>query len=288
MNYDVHLEIPVCNTYLHWHLIDKGLRPMIRRPHQALNLALHGHNQLYSNVDSIQTHFCQYTRQNCQNHLNHLNCPLFRCSQVLYIISQDYSIFYNIMIIHISGPSGSGKTTLGNALQKEFGKRIVVKDIDDLRRDFIKAYYGNKKFDIIDKEEYQKYIDGFVKKHSSKPLIFVGLNHMPWWHPNHYYDMHSTHNYFIDMDDETIIKQKCRRLLLEWANSEEDMKYLVDNNEKYIKNVSGAIAEECSLKKTVKLNKKWRKDYMKRDYKFMSREAIFKNVSKILRSQQLV
>jgi hypothetical protein len=194
----------------------------------------------------------------------------------------------HIMIIHISGPSGSGKTTLGNSLQKEFGKRIVVKDIDDLRTDFIKKYYGNKKFDIIDKEEYQKYIDGFVKKHSSKPLVLVGLNHMPWWHPNHYYDMHSTHDYFIDLDDETIVKQKCKRLLLDLANSEEDMKYLVDNNEKYIKNVSGAIAEECSLKKMVKLNKKWRKDYMKRDYKFMSREAIFKNVSKILRSQQLV
>ena len=37
-----------------------------------------------------------------------------------------------------------------------------IKDIDDLRRDFIKKYYGNKKFDKV---EYQKYIDKFVKPH---------------------------------------------------------------------------------------------------------------------------
>ena len=79
------------------------------------------------------------------------------------------------IIIHISGVSGAGKKTLGNKLTEQFKNKIVVKDIDDLRRDFIKKYYGNKKFDIIDKVEYQKYIDNFVKKHASKPLIFVGL-----------------------------------------------------------------------------------------------------------------
>jgi hypothetical protein len=52
-----------------------------------------------------------------------------------------------------------------------------IKDIDDLRRDFIKKYYGNKKFDKV---EYQKYIDKFVKTHSTKPLIFVELINMSW------------------------------------------------------------------------------------------------------------
>ena len=85
----------------------------------------------------------------------------------------------NKIIIHISGATGSGKTTLGNKLKKQFGKKITVKDIDKLRRDFIKEYYGDTKFDIIDKVEYQKYIDNFCKKHSLKPLIFLGLNHMP-------------------------------------------------------------------------------------------------------------
>ena len=84
----------------------------------------------------------------------------------------------NKIIIHIIGPSGSGKTTLGNKLIEQFKNKIVVKDIDDLRRDFIKKYYGDKKFDIIDKVEYQKYIDKFVKTHSTKPLIFVELINM--------------------------------------------------------------------------------------------------------------
>ena len=43
-------------------------------------------------------------------------------------------------IIHISGPSGSGKTTLGNKLKKRFGKQIVVKDLDDLRAEFVKKH----------------------------------------------------------------------------------------------------------------------------------------------------
>ena len=187
----------------------------------------------------------------------------------------------NKVIIHISGASGSGKTTLGIKLTEQFKNKIVVKDIDHLKRDFIKKYYGDKKFDIFDKLEYQKYIDNFVKKHSFKPLIFVGLNHMPLWHNNHYYDMHSTYNYFIDLDDETIIKQKCKRLLY-WATNDYNMKLLVSNNKKYIKNLSNGIDYECNLKKTIKLNNKWRKDYMKQGYIFMSRENIFKNVSKIL------
>jgi len=55
----------------------------------------------------------------------------------------------NKLIIHISGASGSGKTTLGNKLKQKFKNEIVVKDINDLKKDFI------KKFDIIDKLEYQ-------------------------------------------------------------------------------------------------------------------------------------
>ena len=161
----------------------------------------------------------------------------------------------NKLIIHISGASGSGKTTLGNKLKQQFKNEIVVKDIDDLKKDFIKKYYGDKKFDIIDKLEYQIYIDNFVNKHSFTPLIFVGLNNIPRWHNNHYYNMHSTYNYFIDLDDETIIKQKCKRLL-NYATNDYNMNMLVSNNKQYIKNLSIGIDYECNVKKTIKLNNK--------------------------------
>ena len=42
------------------------------------------------------------------------------------------------MIIHISGPSGAGKTTLGKKLKAYYKNKIIVKDLDDLRVEFIK------------------------------------------------------------------------------------------------------------------------------------------------------
>lgn len=70
------------------------------------------------------------------------------------------------MIIHISGVSGSGKTTLGNKLKKKLGKKIIVKDLDDLRDEFIKSYYGEKRWTYINVSKYQKYIDNYIEKHN--------------------------------------------------------------------------------------------------------------------------
>ena len=41
-------------------------------------------------------------------------------------------------------------------------------------------------------------------------------------------------------------------------------------------------------KNTIKLNTKWRKDYKKQGYKFLSRENIFKNVIKILKTKKRI
>lgn len=38
-------------------------------------------------------------------------------------------------------------------------------------------------------------------------------------------------------------------------------------------------------KKTIKQNNKWKKDYKKQGYKFMSRENIYKSVVKILNNK---
>ena len=65
------------------------------------------------------------------------------------------------------------------------------------------------------------------------------------------------------------------------------MEDLVKNNEKIVKEFTKAIKIECSTKQTIKQNNKWKKDYMKQDYKFMSIENIFKNVSKILQDKIL-
>ncbi len=117
------------------------------------------------------------------------------------------------LIIHIIGPSGAWNTTLGEKLEVEYSNKIIVKDIDDLRHEFINKHYGEKKWNIIDKDAYQLYIDDYINK-QNKPLIFVGLNNMPWWHKDLYYNMHPTHKFYINIPDEIVIKQKCIRGLV--------------------------------------------------------------------------
>ena len=79
-----------------------------------------------------------------------------------------------------------------------------------------------------------------------------------------------------------IVKQKCLRLLDSIQNDEMAMKDLIQNNELFVKMFSQAVKRECSAKETIKMNNKWKKEYEKQDYKFMSRENIFKDVNNVL------
>jgi adenylate kinase family enzyme len=190
------------------------------------------------------------------------------------------------LIIHISGASGSGKTTLGNKLKENFKSKIVVKDLDILRDEFIKEFYGNKIWTYIDENEYQLYINDYVNK-QKKPIIFVGLNDNTIYgkNKNLYYNVHSQHNYYIEIDDMVIVKQKCIRLLNDIQTDKMAMEDLVKNNEKFVKKFTEAIKIECNAKQTIKQNNKWKKDYEKQGYKFMSRENIYKSVVKILNNK---
>lgn len=193
------------------------------------------------------------------------------------------------MIIHISGPSGSGKTFLGNKLKEKFGNKVVVKDLDDFIDEFIRDFYGNKKWTFIDEKEYQNYIDNFINK-QKKTIIFVGLsdNNNPkverFIEKNikKYYDLHSQHNYYIDIDDIIILKQKCLRTLEAIQKDKRAIDDLVNNNERFIKMAVKGIKKDCSLKEVLKMNNRWKKDYKKMGYKFLSREEIFKDVSNLL------
>ena len=192
------------------------------------------------------------------------------------------------LIIHISGASGSGKTTLGNKIKENFKSKIVVKDLDILRDEFIKEFYGNKIWTYIDENEYQLYINDYVNK-QKKPIIFVGLNANSIWsfgkNKNLYYNVHSQYYYYIEIDDMILLKQKCIRLLNDIQTNKIAMEDLVKNNEKFVKKFTEVIKTECSAKKTIKMNNKWEKDYEKQGYKFMSRENIYKSVVKILNNK---
>lgn len=183
------------------------------------------------------------------------------------------------LIIHIAGASGSGKTTLGKQIAAKFC--AVVKDIDDLRQEFIHDHYGEKQWTVIDKDAYQKYIDDFIAA-QTLPIVFVGLNNMPWWHRDHYYDMHADHKFYIDLGDEEILRRKCTRLLRELPDDTRAMDDLVKNNNKFIKKVTAAVARECSLEESAKMNKKWAADYARFGYMLATSEEILAAVAHIL------
>lgn len=198
--------------------------------------------------------------------------------------------FMKKVVVHISGASGSGKTTLGNRLKDTFGGRIVVKDIDDLRAEFVLKFYGGyerfwKNKDKWNQEQYQKYIDIFVKK-QTKPLIFVGLNHMPWWNKRLYYDMHANYTFYIQLDSDVIFKQKCSRFLDDLFVKEREiiLKDIIKDEKGTMKRIMHAVKGECNYHETIKMNEMWNKDYKDQGYEFGSREHIFKKVSKIIRT----
>jgi adenylate kinase family enzyme len=185
-------------------------------------------------------------------------------------------------IIHITGPSGSGKTTLGKKLISEYGNRFIIVDMDDIRKSFIKQYYGSKRWTYINEIEYQKYIYKFIES-SKKHVVFVGLNdNILGKNKNLYYDLRANHKYYIQLDDKTIIKQKCLRLLNDIREDDIAMDYLVNNNSVFVKKFSEAVKRECDLTTLTKMITKWKKDYKKQGYAFMAREDIYKSVKNLL------
>jgi adenylate kinase family enzyme len=185
------------------------------------------------------------------------------------------------MIIHICGPSGAGKTTLGNKLKSKFGNKIVVKDFDDLRREFINLKFGNKKI-VWDSVAYQKYINDFVNK-QKKTLIWTGLNHMPWWNKKLYYNTHANHKFYIKLDSETIFKQKCSRYINDVFVDNQNK--LIDNfinNKQTIDNIKNELLNECGYKETTQMNQIWNKAYKKQGYKSLSRSHIYDAVCELI------
>jgi len=197
-------------------------------------------------------------------------------------------------IIHISGASGSGKSYLGKKLLDLYGNKIIVKDIDDLRDEFIKEYYGETEWNIIDDVAYQEYINSYIDnaKKQNIPIIFVGLNNHPWWNPDLYYDFHADYKFYIDIDDKKLLKQKCVRYLQEdliedfkhLINDEMAMNDMINDNEKFIRLICDKIRRECDSKEITKESDKWKNDYKSQGYTIANSDEIYNQVVSILNS----
>lgn len=109
---------------------------------------------------------------------------------------------------------------------------------------------------------------------------------MPWWHKDLYYDMHSIHNFYINLSDETIIKQKCIRYLTkelkEILRDKTAMNDMIHNNEKFIRLITEGIKRECNTSEIIEYNNSWKEYYEHQGYIIMSREEIYDAVCEIL------
>jgi adenylate kinase family enzyme len=180
------------------------------------------------------------------------------------------------MIFHISGNQGSGKTTLGNKLKKALGNKVIVKDFDEL--------YGE--FRNTKRRSYQKYIYDFIKSHRNKHIIFTGLDAdicLGDGKNNNYYDMKADYKYYIDIDENMILRQKFLRQvdkLYKRKNWFIDTFLENKENEKFIRDKIMRFVDIPSWRKQMK---ECNKLYKRRGYKFTSREDIYDNIlSKLL------
>ena len=190
---------------------------------------------------------------------------------------------FNI-IIHISGASGSGKSYLGKRVLGLYGNKIIVKDIDELRFDFLE-YYGETKKDVTEDVAYQEYINSYIDniEKQNVPIIFVGINnHQCSSTPDLYYDFHTDYKFYIDIDDNQLVKQNCVRCLTNIINDEIAMNDLVNDNEKFINVTHEIIKNHCNAKKIIENSKRWKNDYEKQGYIRANSDEIYNQVVSIL------
>lgn len=108
------------------------------------------------------------------------------------------------LIIHISGPQGAGKTTLGNKIKEKYNNLINLKDLDDLYSEFTNQQKIN---------DYQQFINNFIKENSDKPLIITGLSAERCKgemndEDNTFYEINTKYKYIIKIDENEILKQR--------------------------------------------------------------------------------
>ena len=181
------------------------------------------------------------------------------------------------LIIHISGCQGSGKTTLGNKLKEKFGDLIHLEDLDNLYAEFVNQ---NQK----STENFQEYINNYIQTNGIKPIILTGLTANKCLgsmdsKDNTFYTIDTKYKFFIDLNDDKVLRQRFLRQVLKlYERKEKFFELWLDNS----KNIQSKLFRFVDLNKWKKNNKSCKKIHKTQGYKFMSSEDIYKKVSELL------
>jgi len=187
------------------------------------------------------------------------------------------------IIIHVSGSPGSGKTTLGNKLKTKYGNKIVVKDLDDLFKEFMNASKSP-----FDPKKYQIFIDNFIKTIKTKIIVFVGLNkeHLT----ETLYNIKPAYKFFIDLPIEINLERHFIREMNAWltwmTNRDKDILFnqLVKDENDVIKGLSKSLKRTLQISKQRKFIESFAEMYKKEKYEFVSHTLIEKKIIKLINS----
>ena len=178
------------------------------------------------------------------------------------------------IIIHVAGTQGSGKSTIGNKLLEEYPDKIHVCDLDDLHGDFLSQPHP---------QSYQKYIDKYIRNHSDKPVIFVGLDAELCLglmdNSDIYYNLYSKHNYYISSTENTLKQRFFRQI--DKLNTRKE--YFFDEWMKNPDEIQDKLFRFVDLNKWKENNSKCDELYASRKYEFLSSETIFSRILGILK-----
>jgi len=184
------------------------------------------------------------------------------------------------IIIHIAGTQGSGKSTIGNKLLEEYHDKIHVCDLDDLHGVFLSQPQPQPQ---PQSKTYQKYIDKYIRSHSDKPVIFVGLDAELCLglmdNSDIYYNLYSKYNYYISSTENTLKQRFFRQI--DKLNTRKE--YFFDEWMKNPDEIQDKLFRFVDLNKWKENNSKCDKLYKSRKYEFLSSEEIFSRILGILK-----
>lgn len=200
------------------------------------------------------------------------------------------------MLIHISGVPRSGKTYLGSKLQTYFGDEIIVKDLDDLLwDDYLKMKEGT---DISPEDffknlcdDFQIYLDNFIKQFSHKPIVLIGINvfyqnetmlfkNKRELIPRIFFNLHADHSFYIDIPVEQIIRQRFNREFTEMFKKRDKLYENLLMDEKGT--IESFVSELFSLKYWRDAIPIWDKIYKDKNYTFLPPDNIYEECINIV------